>query len=111
MDTTITQTIVQKILEWPGVTTEPNRFGGIEFLVNYKEMGHLHGERLADLPFTIKIRENLIASGQALPHHIYPESGWVSYWIRNSGDIPAVINLFKLQYERLKSRSPIQFTG
>ncbi|MGA9151539.1 MAG: MFS transporter [Candidatus Nitrosopolaris sp.] len=111
MDTTITQTIVQKILEWPGVTTEPNRFGGIEFLVNKKEMGHLHGERLADLPFSIIIRENLVASGQALPHHIYPESGWVSYWIRNSGDIPAVINLFKLQYERLKSRSPIQFTG
>jgi MFS family permease len=111
MDTTITQTIVQKILEWPGVTTEPNRFGGIEFLVNKKEMGHLHGERLADLPFPIKIRENLVASRQALPHHIYPESGWVSYWIRNSGDIPAVINLFKLQYERLKSRSPIQFTG
>jgi len=74
-------------------------------------MGHLHGERLFDLPFTIKIRENLVGSGQALPHHIYPESGWVSYWIRNSGDIPAVINLFKLQYERLKSRSPIQFTG
>jgi MFS family permease len=111
MNTTITQTIVQKILEWPGVTTEPNRFGGIEFLVNKKEMGHLHGERLADLPFSIEIRENLVASGQALPHHIYPESGWVSYWIRNSEDIPAVINLFKLQYERLKSRSPFQFTG
>ena len=110
MNTTITQTIVHKILEWPGVTTEPNRFGGIEFLVNKKEMGHLHGERLADLPFSIEIRENLVASGQALPHHIYPESGWVSYWIRNSGDKPAVINLFKLQYERLKSRSPFQFT-
>ena len=111
MDTAIAQTIEQKILKWPGVTTEPNRFGGIEFLVDKKEMGHLHGERLADLPFSIKIRENLVASGQALPHHIYPESGWVSYWIRNSGDIPAVINLFKLQYERLKSRSPFQFTG
>jgi len=22
--------------------------------------------------------ENLVASGQALPHHIYPETGWVS---------------------------------
>ncbi len=111
MDTRITQTIVQKIHEWPGVTIEPNRFGGVEFLVNKKEMGHLHGERLADLPFTIKVREKLVSSGQALPHHIYPESGWVSYWIRNSGDIPAVINLFKLQYERLKSGSPFQFTG
>jgi luciferase-like monooxygenase len=36
-----------------------------------------------------------------LPHHIYPESGWVSYWIRKSDDIPAVLDLFKIQYERL----------
>jgi luciferase-like monooxygenase len=68
-----------------------------------KEMGHLHGERLADLPFPVEIKKSLVSSGQALPHHIYPESGWVSYWIRNSEDIPAVIHLFKLQYERLKS--------
>jgi hypothetical protein len=44
------------------------------------------------------IKKNLVSSGQALPHHIYPESGWVRYWIRNSEDIPAVINLFKLQF-------------
>jgi hypothetical protein len=111
MDTRITQTIEEKILEWPGVTTEPNRFGGIEFLVDKKKMGHLHGERLADLPFPIKVREKLVASGRALPHHIYPESGWVSYWIRNTGDIPGVINLFKLQYERLKSKSPVHPTS
>jgi len=47
----------------------------------------------------------LVASGRALPHHIYPESGWVSYWIRNSEDIPAVLELFEAQYERLRPKS------
>lgn len=102
MNTQITQTIKEEILKWPGITTEPNRFGGIEFLVNKKEMGHLHGEKLADLPFPVEIRKELIASGRALPHHIYPESGWVSYWIRNSDDVPAVLGLFEMQYERLR---------
>jgi MFS family permease len=105
IDTPVTETIKAEILRWPDVTTEPNRFGGIEILVNKKEMGHIHGERLADLPFPIKVRKELVASGRALPHHIYPESGWVSYWIRNSDDIPAVVNLFQMQYERLKSKS------
>ena len=100
-NTQITQIIKEEILKWPGITTEPNRFGGIEFLVNKKEMGHLHGEKLADLPFPVEIRKELVASGHALPHHIYPESGWVSYWIRNSDDIPAVLELFEIQYERL----------
>ena len=89
MNTQITQTIKEEILKWPGITTEPNRFGGIEFLVNKKEMGHLHGEKLTDLPFPVEIRKELVASGRALQHHIYPESGWVHYWIRNSDDIPA----------------------
>lgn len=111
MDTTITETIKDEILKWPGITTEPNRFGGIEFLVNRKEMGHLHGERLADLPFPIEVRKELVALGRALPHHIYPESGWVSYWIRNSDDIPAVVDLFKIQYERLRIRSAIPYAG
>ena len=81
----------EAILKWPGITAEPNPFGGIEFLTNKKEMEHLHGEKLADLPFPVEIRRDLVASGRALPHHIYPESGWVSYWIRNSGDILAVV--------------------
>jgi hypothetical protein len=29
-------------------------------------MGHLHGEKLADLPFPVEIRKELIASGRAL---------------------------------------------
>jgi luciferase-like monooxygenase len=32
-----------------------------------KEMGHLHGERLADLPFPVEIKKSLVSSGQALP--------------------------------------------
>jgi len=111
MNTQITQIIKEEILKWPGITAEPNRFGGIEFLVNKKEMGHLHGEKLADLPFPDETRKELVASGRALPHHIYPESGWVSYWIRNSDDIPAVLELFEIQYERLRSKSAISYPG
>ena len=57
----------------------PYHFGGVEFRVNKRDMGHIHGEKLADLPFPIEIRKDLIASGKALPHIIYPESRWISY--------------------------------
>src|ERR671918_2284856 len=102
MDTIITENIKKEILSWPGVTSNPYRFGGIEFRVNKRDMGHIHGEKLADLPFPIEIRKDLIASGKVLPHIIYPESMWVSYFIRNEEDVPKIIDLFRLQYERLK---------
>jgi MFS family permease len=107
MDTMITENIKKEILSWPDVTSNPYRFGGVEFRVNKRDMGHIHGEKLADLPFPIEIRKGLIASGKALPHIIYPESMWVSYLIRSEEDSPQIIDLFRLQYERLRHKPAI----
>ena len=41
---TILKEIRKEILSWPNVTAEPHRFGGVEFRVNKREMGHIHGE-------------------------------------------------------------------
>ena len=70
-------------------------------------MGHIHGDKLADLPFPIEIRKDLIVSGKALPHIIYPESMWVSNFIRSEEDAAKIIDLFQLQYERLKYKPSI----
>jgi hypothetical protein len=94
-------------LSWPGVTTGPHRFGGSEFCIGKREMGHIHGDKLADLPFPMQLRNQLIESGSALPHHILPESGWVSKWIRSEEDVPEVVELFRMQYKRLNPQHAI----
>jgi hypothetical protein len=102
---TILERIAKEILSWTGVTSEPHRFGGIEFRLSKREMGHIHGERVADLPFPTKIRNELVSSGRASPHHVLPKSGWISYWIdKGEEDVPAVIELFRMRYEQLKPR-------
>src|SRR5919204_1763029 len=100
MADSIHQAIVREVSAWPGVTTGRHRFGGTEFRLGRRELGHLHGNRLADLPFPLLVRDELVAAGRAEPHHIHPESGWVSYFIRDSGDIAPVIALFRLNYDR-----------
>jgi hypothetical protein len=98
--------IKKEILSWPNVTAEQHRFGGVEFRLNKREMGHIHGDRLADLPFPMKTRNELVSSGRASPHHVMPQSGWVSYWIdKGEEDVPAIIRLFRLRYEQLKPKS------
>lgn len=77
--TNILESIEKEILSWPYVTAETHRFGGIEFRLNRREMGHIHGERLADLPFPMEIRNELVNSGRVSPHLVLPQSGWVSY--------------------------------
>ena len=100
MNHPITAQITHEVAGWAGVSVAPHRFGGIEFLVGRRELGHLHGHHLADLPFPVRIREQLVAEGRAQPHHILPESGWVSYVIRDPSDVAAVVALFRLNYER-----------
>ena len=88
------------VLGWPGVEVVPHRFGGREFRVGRRELGHIHGDRLLDVPFPVRIREQLVREGRALPHHVLPESGWVSFAIRSVADVPRAIELLRLNYER-----------
>jgi hypothetical protein len=85
---------------WPGVTAVAHRFGGTEYRYGKKEMGHVHGDRLADLPVPRQIHDELIASGRAQPHHILPETGWISVWMEGPKDAADVIEIFRMQYER-----------
>jgi hypothetical protein len=65
----------------------------------------MNGNHLADLAFPMSMRNELVKSRRVTTHHVLPQSGWVSYWIKDKDDIPAVIELFKLQYQRLKPKS------
>jgi len=103
--TTIIENIKKEILSWPYVTSKPHRFGGLEFRINERELGHVHGDRLADLPFPMDVRNDLVNSGRVSPHHILPQSGWVSCWIKGEEDIPVVIDLFKMRYDYLKPKT------
>jgi hypothetical protein len=92
--------IAKAVLSWPGVERAPHRFGGVEFRLGKRELGHLHGDRLVDLPFPRKVRDELVAAGRARPHHVLPDSGWVSFWIESADDAEQAVSLFRLGYER-----------
>ena len=99
-----------EVAAWPGVTTAPHRFGGVEFRVGRREIGHLHGSHLADLPFPVRVREGLVSEGRAEPHHVLPASGWVSFRIQRRQDVAAAVDLFRLNYDRpwlVTARTPM----
>jgi hypothetical protein len=104
MRSTIGDRIEQELLNWQGVSTGPHRFGGKEFCVNRREMGHIHGNTLVDFPFPLQLRKELVSSGRVSLHHVLPESGWASYWIKDDAKFEEIIELFRIQYERLKSK-------
>jgi len=98
--------IVEIVGHWDGVEVSSHRFGGVEFRLDKREIGHLHGDRQADLPFPIRLRRSLVSAGRAEAHALLPDTGWVSYRIRSEHDVPAVIDLFRMNYDRLRGAWP-----
>jgi hypothetical protein len=95
------QRITAAVSSWPGVEVGPHRFGGVEFRLGRRELGHLHGDRIADLPFPRRLRDELVADGRAGPHHVLPDSGWVTFQIADG--VEQAIELFRLSYDRAVS--------
>ncbi len=99
------QEIERIVGAWPGVSVSVHaRGGGRQFSYGRAELGHLHGDRFADLPFPKKLRDELIAAGRAAVHAPLPNSGWVRRWINGPDDVGEVIELFRLNYDRLAAR-------
>jgi hypothetical protein len=98
--------IVREAVEkWKGVTTHHHRFRGVEFRLGQRELGHLH-RSFADLPIPRRVRDELVRDGRAQPHHVLPESGWVTVSMRPAIDVQNVIELFRQNYERCMTIQP-----
>jgi hypothetical protein len=92
--------IIKEVSGWKGVSAYPHRFGGMEFRYGKPEIGHIHSNGLTDIPFPVKIRDELVKEKMALPHHILPETGWISYYVKDEKGIGDAIRLFRLSYLR-----------
>jgi hypothetical protein len=92
-------TIENKVLTWEGVTSHPHQFGGTEYRLGKRELGHIHGNALVDIPFPKKVRDAVIAEGKAEPHHILPDSGWISLFLNHPQDVETAIELLQRSYE------------
>lgn len=98
--------IRQAVLAWQGVTARPHRFGGTEYRLGRRELGHVHGDALVDVPFPKGVRDEIVAAGLAEPHHVLPESGWVSFYLRKTTDVQRAVELLQRSYELATQRSP-----
>jgi hypothetical protein len=72
--TSIRETIEREVTGWPGVEAR------------------------------VRMREELVESGEAQVHHVLPQTGWVSYYLRGQEDVAGALELFRKNYDRLTAR-------
>jgi hypothetical protein len=89
-----------EVCRWPGMRTGVHRLGGIGFFFRGRESSHIHGNGLLDCFVGRANREALVRDGRALPHHIFPRSGWISFWIEHEEDVRPALELIRMAAEQ-----------
>ncbi len=98
---TPSERIREEVESWPEVEVGPGRFGSVRFTIGRRELGHLHGDSIADLPLRPEVARELVAAGDAREHRWTPPgSGWVTVELDDDDATERVIALMRTGYDR-----------
>lgn len=100
--------IEREVLGWPGVWRKrdengPGGIGVTGYRLGRRQIGHVHDDGHADFRFPKEVRDDLLQTGRATPHPAFPNSRTTaSYGVRSVEDVPKALELFRMNYERMK---------
>lgn len=62
-------------------------------------MGHIHGNGLLDCRVGRTNRDRLLrTSGGVTAHHVFPQSGWISFFVKAPDDVEQAIKLIQIAH-------------
>ncbi|MDQ6750478.1 MAG: DUF5519 family protein [Actinomycetota bacterium] len=97
--------ITEEVLAWPGVEAGPGSRGEFAFTVGRRQIGHLHGDRTAHFSFPKQVWAELYEQGRIGYHPVFPDTpGPAARKIEDETDISEVIELLRLNYDRVVAR-------
>ncbi len=93
--------IGKEVSSWPGVEAVTGSRGEYSFRLGKREIGHLHGSRVAHFGFPKDVWRELFDAGRIGYHPVFPgKAGFGARAIESEDDIRDVIALMRLNYDR-----------
>jgi hypothetical protein len=101
------ETIAGEVGTWSGIEVDDGELGELSFKVRGREIGHLHGDRAAHFSFPKSVWTDLMAKGRIVHHPVFPDArqGPAAREIHDDADVVDVIELFRLNYDRVTARA------
>ena len=97
------QQITDEVTSWPDVEAGTGKRGEWAFTVGRKEIGHLHGDRVAHFGFPKAIWHELFDAGRIDYHPVFPgKTVFGARVIETQHDVRDVIAMLRLNYDRAK---------
>jgi Luciferase len=101
---TYSEQITEAVTAWPGVEASYGQRGEWGFSVDGKQIGHLHGDRVAHFGFPRDVGTALRDAGRVGPHPINRHSPKLAARdLVTEDDVRDVIDLMRMNYDRIVS--------
>lgn len=101
MPYTPTQQLTADVLAWPGTSVRLGSRGEYAFDAHGRELGHLHGDRVAHFFFDRRLGSELREAGRVGPHPVAPKSVKLgAREIDAAEDVADIRAMLRLNYER-----------
>jgi hypothetical protein len=105
---TASQQITEEVTSWPGVEAGPGPRGEFGFRFGGRELGHLHGDVAAHFSFPKQLGLSLRTEGRVVDHPVFPgKPGFAARRIEDDADIRDVIEMMRLNYDRIIARDRV----
>jgi hypothetical protein len=102
---TASERIVAEVTSWPGVEATPGSRGEHSLRLGRREIGHLHGDHAAHFSFPKSVWAELFEHGRVIHHPVFPgKVGPAARRIADDADVRDVIELLRLNYDRMTAR-------
>jgi hypothetical protein len=102
---TASDQIIEEVTSWPGVEAGPGSRGEFAFKLGRREIGHLHGNHAAHFSFPKQVWAELMEEGRIVHHPVFPgREGPAARRIEDEADVRDVIELLRLNYDRIVAR-------
>jgi hypothetical protein len=97
--------ITDEVTTWPGVEAGVGSRGEFAFTVGRREIGHLHGDHVAHFGFPKQVWADLFEQQRIDYHPVFPgRTGFAQRRIETEADVRDVIDLLRLNYDRVVAR-------
>ena len=101
MSESVHDRITEEVTSWPGVEAGTGSRGEWGFNLGRRQIGHLHGNRVAHFSFPKDVWRELKEEGRIDYHSVFPgKEGPAARQIENEDDVRDVIALLRLNYDR-----------
>ena len=96
----VAERIIAQALRWPGVSRERGQLGAVELRIGHRELGHLHGDAVADVPLAPTLQDQLLKDGVLQEQELRRNSGWATIPIETEEGARKALALLRVNYER-----------